>query len=85
MPNYKVEGHVTVSAYTYVYADSPEAARKIAEGRDATLCPNGPERHGASEWETTIIEDGDGSMEVHEVSVTSETDPEADDSEAETL
>lgn len=43
---YLVNGTVTISAYTYVQAESPEEAIRLVDDREVELCPLGPARHG---------------------------------------
>jgi hypothetical protein len=70
MPRYLVNGTITISAYTYVEANSPEEAMRLAGGRDGQLCPHGPEREGMSPWEYAIAEEGDGSLTPTDVEET---------------
>ena len=58
MPYYFVTGRVTVSACTYVKADSPEEAVKLAEGREAMLYTG--YSASADAWEMAVIEAADG-------------------------
>lgn len=62
---YSVSGYVTVSAYIYVRATSPEDAMKRARVmKDATveLCPYGVDRAGADPTAQVIVESADGSF-----------------------
>ena len=59
---YRVSGTVTVSAWTYVEARSPEEAVKLANQTPAVLCPFGPDRHGENPIDSAIIEDADGTF-----------------------
>ena len=59
---YCVSGHVVVSAYRYVKAESPEAAVKKAKACDCTvaLAPYGPAKSGINPILTAVVEDADG-------------------------
>lgn len=78
VPIYRVNGAVTVSAYTLVRAASAREAMKIAGHREAQLCPNGAAREGYSAWEMAIVQVADGSLldmtaeEVNESSIEEE-------------
>lgn len=70
MPRYQVLGYVTISAYTYVEASTPEEAKRLAQGRTVSLCPHGPEREGVNPWEEAIAEYGDGELNPTEAEPT---------------
>lgn len=60
MPIYRVSGSVTVSAETWVRADSPEAAIAEAQGRWAELAPFGLEQAGVDPFDVAVVEEADG-------------------------
>ncbi len=67
MSKFRLTALVTISMSTVVEADSPEAAKEIAEARG--LCSLGdPKRHGYSE-DTSWVHSGeiDGTLEKVEV------------------
>lgn len=72
MPRYRVSGHVTVSAYTFVEAADEKAARRIASDREAILAQYGVGRSGESAWENVIVENADGDLMVTAVEETDE-------------
>jgi hypothetical protein len=59
MARWFLTGEVTVSAFTYVEADTLEEAKTIAKDRDAELTFNGS---GSDENETWLVEEVDGTV-----------------------
>lgn len=57
---WRVDGEVTVGAYTYVRADSEEEAKQRASGREPVLSPYGAARSGDNPTESAIVDDADG-------------------------
>lgn len=53
---FRVSGEVTVSAYTYIPASSPEEAMQLARGRDASI------EQFASPLSEAIVEEADGEL-----------------------
>lgn len=67
---YRVSGEVTVSAYLYVQARSPEEAlQRAAVGHDTVIAADGHRHTGADPFTTWIVADGDGSPRPTRVEV----------------
>jgi len=61
MPTFKLNAHITVSAYTEVDADTLEEAIGISRDREIVLCPDAPSQHQNSPEEFWIVQEADGS------------------------
>ena len=67
---YEVIGHVTVSAYTYVEAESPEEAIRLVRAREVGLCPHGHAQDGVDPWDLAAVENSDGEFRPECATVT---------------
>lgn len=82
MPVYRVSGSVTVSAETWVRAESTEEALRLARKHTPALAPYGPERSGLDPYESAIVESADGEF-VAEAAVEDPNPPYSEEDEPE--